>query len=111
MKDATMSRLELAAILRDKAWRNYLGVFAAPETRQERTAKAVQARHRTNSFGQLVPIEPAAIASRLFDTRRRPTKQTKHEWPPGDTPLAHTPNRLHRTPDLTEIQMSAPQTA
>jgi len=61
-----MSHLELAAILRAKAWRNYPGVFAAPETRQERTAKAVQAGHPFDSFGQLVPIGPAAIASRII---------------------------------------------
>jgi len=36
-----MSHLELAAILRAKAWRNYPGVFTAPETRQERTARVV----------------------------------------------------------------------
>ena len=29
-----MSHVELAAILRAKAWRNYPGVFIAPETRQ-----------------------------------------------------------------------------
>src|SRR5206468_12762608 len=40
-KGATMSHLELAAILRAKAWRNYPGVFTAPETRQERTARVV----------------------------------------------------------------------
>jgi hypothetical protein len=63
-----MSHLELAAILRAKAWRNYPGVFAAPETRQERTAQAVQAGCRTDSFGQLngLPIGPAAIASRII---------------------------------------------
>ena len=44
-----MSHLELAAILRAKAWRNYPGVFAAPETHQERTAQAVQAGHWTDS--------------------------------------------------------------
>ena len=31
-----MSRVEFAAILRAKAWRNYSGVFTAPGTRQER---------------------------------------------------------------------------
>ena len=31
---AAMSHLELAAILRAKAWRNYPGVFAAPKTRE-----------------------------------------------------------------------------
>ena len=59
-----MSYLELAAILRAKAWRNYPGVFAAPGTCQERTAQAVQAGHRTDSFGQLVPIGPAAWRAR-----------------------------------------------
>jgi hypothetical protein len=62
-----MSHLELAAILHAKAWRNYSGVFAAPQKCQERTAQAVQAGHRTDSFGQLngVPIGPPAIASRI----------------------------------------------
>jgi len=65
---AAMSYLELAAILRAKAWRNYPGVFTAPELRQERTARAVQAGHRTDSFGQLngVPIGFAAIVSRII---------------------------------------------
>ena len=62
-----MSHLELAAILRAKAWRNYPGVFTAPETRQERTAMAVQAGHRPDSFGQLVPIGPPRSRLELFD--------------------------------------------
>jgi len=38
-----MSRLELAAILRAKAWRNYPGVFREPGTRQEPVEQSVLA--------------------------------------------------------------------
>jgi hypothetical protein len=106
-----MSRLELAAILRAKAWRNYPGVFAAPE----RASNAQQKRYKLGTALILSDnsyrLSPLQSRLELFDTRPRPAKQTKHEWPHGDIPLAHFPNRLHRTPDLTEIQMSAPQTA
>jgi hypothetical protein len=47
-----MSHLELVAILRAKAWRNYPGVFTAPETRQVRTAPAVQTGARIDTFGR-----------------------------------------------------------
>jgi hypothetical protein len=36
-----MSRLELAAILRAKAWRNYPGIFRKPGACQERVEQSV----------------------------------------------------------------------
>ena len=32
-------------------------------------------------------------------------KHKKQNWPPGEIPLPHLPNRLHRTPGFTEIQV------
>src|SRR5205823_8044812 len=75
---------------------------------QKRARSAQQRRYKQGTALILSDtsyrLGPLQSRFELFDSRPRSAKQTKQEWPPGDTPLAHFPNRLHRTPDLTEIQ-------
>lgn len=78
-----MSHLELAAILRAKAWRNYPGVFATPETYKQRATQAGQARPPIGFVGiNGVAIYYPSIACRVI--RHLPwtyeTNETRMAW-------------------------------